>query len=214
MSKAIGKHGINAFKAEMLVECADSELNTEEIRCIAEHGTISPHGYNMNTGGCGGPEKDYNAWADELCGMSDREVAYKKARHAWHQAMWTARKAEAQPWGKGAKKEAEEEWEQIWQRTGLCTLWKERCAIQGKGRRHASDLVSHVRAMEDRDAAFVKMRKHWYHVINRAKKQGTEEEAKLEWTEHWENAGLPMDRLPGGGYGKGWALRRTRFCAV
>lgn len=214
IKQAVKKHGICAFRSEILAECADGALDKRERDLIEEHGTQWPAGYNAVVRGGGAPEMDYGDWARQLRDMEDREAAYKKARIAWHNAMWHAREAEKQPWGAGALAEAQSEWEQLWRDAGLYATWKQRCAVNGKGCRSAEDLAREVCAMGDREAAFVKMRKQWYNVVGRARKQGNEEQTKEDWTRHWAAAGLPLDRLPGQGYAKGWEVRRTRFSAV
>ena len=48
---AIMKYGVEAFKWQILEECKREELNEREIYWIAQLGTLSPGGYNLNSGG-------------------------------------------------------------------------------------------------------------------------------------------------------------------
>lgn len=201
--------GWKAFKIEILMRCSEVDrLDDLEKQAILDHNTIAPNGYNSRLQGAAVVPKNRLEFAKQLALVEDRNAAYKQLRHDWHAAMWWARQAEQCDWGVGAVAEAELEWDRLWREANLWDQWKRRCEVNGKGFRHATDLVDHVRAMTDRKAAFVKMRKQWYHVINRAKKDGNEDAAKEEWTKHWVAAGLPLDRIPGQGYKKGWEQRR------
>jgi len=51
LSRAMKKHGINNFKWEVLVECNEEHLDLFEVKFIAAYKTLSPHGYNLTTGG-------------------------------------------------------------------------------------------------------------------------------------------------------------------
>ena len=48
---AIMKYGVDAFSFQILEECSKEELNEREIYWIAQLGTLSPGGYNLNSGG-------------------------------------------------------------------------------------------------------------------------------------------------------------------
>ncbi len=48
---AIMKYGVDAFSFQILEECKRELLNEREIYWIAELGTLSPGGYNLNSGG-------------------------------------------------------------------------------------------------------------------------------------------------------------------
>jgi group I intron endonuclease len=48
---AIMKYGVDAFEFKILEECKREELNEREVYWIAELGTLSPGGYNLNGGG-------------------------------------------------------------------------------------------------------------------------------------------------------------------
>jgi len=51
-SHAIRKYGVDAFAHDVLETCATKQQACEvEIRLIAEHNTMVPHGYNMTHGG-------------------------------------------------------------------------------------------------------------------------------------------------------------------
>lgn len=49
--KAIRCYGWDNIQKEILIECPTEELNDQEIKFINEFGSLSPNGYNMNTGG-------------------------------------------------------------------------------------------------------------------------------------------------------------------
>ena len=48
---AIDKYGAENMTFEVIEECADEFLNDREHHWIRELGTLSPHGYNLTTGG-------------------------------------------------------------------------------------------------------------------------------------------------------------------
>jgi group I intron endonuclease len=55
VSRAIKKHGAEAFEREVLEECDDAVLGDREIFWISELGThVSQGGYNLTLGGDGG----------------------------------------------------------------------------------------------------------------------------------------------------------------
>lgn len=52
LHNAIAKHGVDNFRFEVLFYAKDSEyLNFMEQKCIQAYGTLSPNGYNLDTGG-------------------------------------------------------------------------------------------------------------------------------------------------------------------
>jgi len=52
LQNAIGKHGIDNFTFEILLYATDRDyLNIMERKCIIEFDTLSPNGYNLDTGG-------------------------------------------------------------------------------------------------------------------------------------------------------------------
>ena len=52
LHSSISKHGVENFKFEVLLYAKDREyLNLMEQRCIAAYGTLSPAGYNLDSGG-------------------------------------------------------------------------------------------------------------------------------------------------------------------
>ena len=52
LHNSIAKHGVDSFKFEVLLYAKDPEyLNLMEQRCIKAYGTVSPNGYNLDTGG-------------------------------------------------------------------------------------------------------------------------------------------------------------------
>jgi group I intron endonuclease len=52
LHNSISKHGIENFKFEVLLYAKDREyLNLMEQRCIDAYGTLSPAGYNLDSGG-------------------------------------------------------------------------------------------------------------------------------------------------------------------
>jgi group I intron endonuclease len=52
LHNSIAKHGVDSFKFEVLLYAKDPEyLNLMEHRCIQAYGTVSPNGYNLDTGG-------------------------------------------------------------------------------------------------------------------------------------------------------------------
>jgi group I intron endonuclease len=48
---AIEKYGIESFKFITLEECSRCELNSREVHWIREMNTLTPNGYNLNSGG-------------------------------------------------------------------------------------------------------------------------------------------------------------------
>jgi group I intron endonuclease len=48
---ALMKYGVDAFSFVILEECGREELNEREVFWISELGTLSPGGYNLNSGG-------------------------------------------------------------------------------------------------------------------------------------------------------------------
>ena len=51
LNSAINKYGVENFKCEKLIECAIDKLDENEIKCIKEHGSLFPNGYNLTEGG-------------------------------------------------------------------------------------------------------------------------------------------------------------------
>lgn len=52
LHNSISKHGVENFKFEVLLYAKDREyLNLMEQRCIEAYGTLSPAGYNLDSGG-------------------------------------------------------------------------------------------------------------------------------------------------------------------
>jgi group I intron endonuclease len=51
IASALQKYGIDAFDFKILEECSREMSNDREIYWIAHFGSLSPNGYNMNTGG-------------------------------------------------------------------------------------------------------------------------------------------------------------------
>ena len=52
LHKSMAKHGVDKFIFEVLVYAKDPDyLNLMEQKCIAAYGTMSPSGYNLDTGG-------------------------------------------------------------------------------------------------------------------------------------------------------------------
>jgi len=51
LKNAITKYGTENMKFEVVEECSDAMLNDREQHWIRELGTLSPHGYNLTTGG-------------------------------------------------------------------------------------------------------------------------------------------------------------------
>ena len=52
LHKSMAKHGVDKFKFEVLIYAKDSEyLNLMEQKCIESYNTLSPNGYNLDTGG-------------------------------------------------------------------------------------------------------------------------------------------------------------------
>lgn len=49
--RAIKKYGWDAILVEILCECSADDLNSMEVHYIEKFNTLSPGGYNMNTGG-------------------------------------------------------------------------------------------------------------------------------------------------------------------
>lgn len=49
--RALIKYGPENFEEEILLYCPDDELNDRETEMIKLHNTLSPNGYNLNTGG-------------------------------------------------------------------------------------------------------------------------------------------------------------------
>jgi group I intron endonuclease len=49
--KAINYHGWDNMTREIVLECKDDELDYHEMRLIKEYNTLSPNGYNLNSGG-------------------------------------------------------------------------------------------------------------------------------------------------------------------
>ena len=60
-----------SFKVEILLECAEDELNANEVRLIAEHETLHPKGYNLTPGGDFSPMKHPEVYA-RVRAMHDR----------------------------------------------------------------------------------------------------------------------------------------------
>jgi group I intron endonuclease len=54
IQNAIQKYGVDAFAFEVLELCAESDLNNRERFWIVTLNTLSPHGYNLQTGGDSG----------------------------------------------------------------------------------------------------------------------------------------------------------------
>lgn len=74
LNNAIRLYGEDSFHKEVLLECPDDELDANEIRLIAEHGTLYPNGYNLTKGGASGGCQYYD---DELRQkISDRHRKY------------------------------------------------------------------------------------------------------------------------------------------
>ena len=53
---ALRKYGAASFTFEVLVECRRDHLDFFEVAFILGYGTLSPHGYNLTTGGGSGKE--------------------------------------------------------------------------------------------------------------------------------------------------------------
>jgi group I intron endonuclease len=52
LHRAMAKHGVENFKFEVLLYAKDSDyLNLMERNCISTYNTLSPNGYNLDTGG-------------------------------------------------------------------------------------------------------------------------------------------------------------------
>lgn len=51
LKRAIDKYGAENMTFEVVEECSDAMLNDREQHWIRELGTLSPHGYNLTTGG-------------------------------------------------------------------------------------------------------------------------------------------------------------------
>ena len=52
LHKSMAKHGVDKFNFEVLFYADDPEyLNLMEQKCIVAYGTLSPSGYNLDTGG-------------------------------------------------------------------------------------------------------------------------------------------------------------------
>lgn len=54
LGEAFNKYGIDNFNFEIIEECPKKELNEKEIFYIDFYNTITPFGYNIQTGGYGG----------------------------------------------------------------------------------------------------------------------------------------------------------------
>lgn len=48
---AFHKYGIESFTKEILIECDNKDLSDNEKKMIIKHNTLSPNGYNLNSGG-------------------------------------------------------------------------------------------------------------------------------------------------------------------
>lgn len=48
---AISHYGFDTFEKHILIECPNEDLDFYEILCIKEYNTLSPNGYNLDSGG-------------------------------------------------------------------------------------------------------------------------------------------------------------------
>jgi group I intron endonuclease len=55
LNRSIRKYGQDTFKIEVILECADSEMNMYEEKFILEYGTLKPNGLNLKPGGSSSP---------------------------------------------------------------------------------------------------------------------------------------------------------------
>ena len=76
ISRAIAKHGPDAFEFMILVVCPfGGYLNDLERNAIASYGTLAPAGYNLSLGGFGG-----SRWSEEA-------KARRRAKPAWNKGI-------------------------------------------------------------------------------------------------------------------------------
>jgi len=76
ISRAIAKHGPDAFEFKILVICPFGDyLNDLESNAIASYGTLAPAGYNLSLGGFGGSQ------------LSDEVKLRRKSRPAWNKGI-------------------------------------------------------------------------------------------------------------------------------
>jgi group I intron endonuclease len=66
LSKAIEKYGVDNFKFQIVCICFDEDCNKYEIEYIKKFNTISPNGYNLESGG-----KNHKCHPDTIKKLSD-----------------------------------------------------------------------------------------------------------------------------------------------
>lgn len=90
LAAAIAKYGWARFKKDILVECAEDELDTMEDEMIRKHGTLTPQGYNLIPGGTFNPIQDPATYA-KVRAMWDRGEIQAIQRQAWKNPKLRAR---------------------------------------------------------------------------------------------------------------------------
>lgn len=86
----VDKFGWNNVKKEILWRGDNVQLNTEEIRLIAEVRTLWPEGLNMTIGGDGDPEATKKQWVDpdvRARRIESITKAHKKSRNLYSESM-------------------------------------------------------------------------------------------------------------------------------
>ncbi len=89
LNAALGKHGVGAFRFEVIEVCCTEMLNEREAHHIRERGTMDPHGYNLTAGGEGiVPSEETrgvlsaarkSVWADPGSGFNQPEYRQKQS---------------------------------------------------------------------------------------------------------------------------------------